>query len=498
MQQESTAICILGMHRSGTSAVARAVALLGAYLGEESELMRPALFNPEGFWEHKRIVELQQRMLEALGRSWDTRTPLPVGWQRSPEVDALKRELQSFIAQQFASVPLWGWKDPRTCLLLPLWKTMLAELGIKLKCIFVIRNPLDVAESLLNRDGFDAMRSLAIWQAYTLSALAESSGLPRVVVSYDRLLDGWEPELARVAEALELSWPPGEAQAAELNRFLSPKLRHSRTELAQLEQAAPALVSQLYREALEASSLRGSLEASPFQERLAARLDELRAHAALFRIGDEQRRDGATARLLQVFWRDGLEPFAAERSHTRLAALHGITHTYAVPLPAMDEPCSIRIDPVNFAAVFKLEAIEWRDASGRCLLRLSETSDLARLTLNGCHPLPSESALRFVALSEDPQLILDVPASPDGPGTLSVTMTILESLNEEWTGTLEERLRLSDDRLAEATAELREARRQLEALALSLRKSRFPGAFRLRSAGAWLGRAARRLGLRRS
>ena len=49
---KSTAIAILGMHRSGTSVTARVVNLLGAYIGEGEEMMEPDPNNPAGYYEH--------------------------------------------------------------------------------------------------------------------------------------------------------------------------------------------------------------------------------------------------------------------------------------------------------------------------------------------------------------------------------------------------------------------------------------------------------------
>ena len=71
------AICIIGMHRSGTSTITRGLNLLGAYLGEEKDLMKPLPENPEGFWERLDIYYLQNRLLAMMKREWDATAPLP-------------------------------------------------------------------------------------------------------------------------------------------------------------------------------------------------------------------------------------------------------------------------------------------------------------------------------------------------------------------------------------------------------------------------------------
>ena len=57
------AVCIAGMHRSGTSMVARLVNLLGVDLGPEGEQPRPAPDNVAGFWEDPRFVALSDEAL---------------------------------------------------------------------------------------------------------------------------------------------------------------------------------------------------------------------------------------------------------------------------------------------------------------------------------------------------------------------------------------------------------------------------------------------------
>jgi hypothetical protein len=73
----STIVCILGMHRSGTSLVSRALNVLGVYLGPEEQLMRPSTDNPAGHWESRPIKEINDEILSILGGSWQE--PPPAG-----------------------------------------------------------------------------------------------------------------------------------------------------------------------------------------------------------------------------------------------------------------------------------------------------------------------------------------------------------------------------------------------------------------------------------
>jgi len=242
------AICVLGMHRSGTSTVTRGLNLLGAWLGEEKEIMRPLPENPEGFWERYDVYFLQERMLSALKREWATTAPLPENWLTLDEIRPLRDELVELAKMNFLGRPLWAWKDPRTCLLLPLWKDVLVELGIDLKVLFVIRNPLDVARSLEKRNGFTIDKGLGVWFNNTLAALQGIEGLETVFLSYDSFLDSWEAELNRCATVLGIDWPADATPLrAKMAPFVRSDLRHSVSCLDELIAVkAPEPVIRLY------------------------------------------------------------------------------------------------------------------------------------------------------------------------------------------------------------------------------------------------------------
>jgi glycosyltransferase involved in cell wall biosynthesis len=283
MATKPRAICILGMHRSGTSAIARAVNLLGAYLGEEKDLMPPSPDNPEGYWERADITALHNTVLYSMKKHWDSVAPLPEGWDASDTIARLKDELIELIRTNFSGHPLWMWKDPRTSLLLPLWKYALAELGIELSFIFVVRNPLDIARSLKKRDNFTIDKGLGIWFNYTLAALKEIANVPTVFVSYDRFFANWEIELRRCAKGLKIVWPENDAELrAKMNSFIRPDLRHSASTVKDLEKAgASRPVVELYE--LFLNLIDGSHAADPSNTETITRLSkEFTAYASLF------------------------------------------------------------------------------------------------------------------------------------------------------------------------------------------------------------------------
>src|SRR4029453_4502858 len=117
-------VCVLGMHRSGTSLITRMLNVLGVYLGPNERLMKPQEDNPRGYWEHQLITDLNDAILARLGGSWHEPPTFSPDWGRAAGLADLRRKAQAVIHEDFATAECWGWKDPRTCLTLPFWQRL--------------------------------------------------------------------------------------------------------------------------------------------------------------------------------------------------------------------------------------------------------------------------------------------------------------------------------------------------------------------------------------
>ena len=280
----SKAICVLGMHRSGTSAAATVIQLMGAYLGEQEELQPPTPDNVEGSRERKDICVLHERVLQALDTAWDTSFPLPQTWHLSPEIAPFREELVDLITTNFAHHRLWAWKDPRTAILLPLWRDVLRELKISFSCLLVTRNPLEVARSLEQRDGFPTHEAFGIWLNYNLAMVQNTSGLPRALITYDRLLEDWEATLRPCAGTLSLSSTPVSQSTREaINRAIRTDLRHSASKLEDLASAGcPAPVRELAL-ILDEFARTGNFEHAPVESKIRRLLETHSSLSGLYR-----------------------------------------------------------------------------------------------------------------------------------------------------------------------------------------------------------------------
>ena len=176
-------VVVLGMHRSGTSALTRVVHLLGAAVPAPGDLLTD-YDNPDGHWESRALVAMNDRVLDLFGRSWDFPPRLPAGWERSARAEALLPELGTAFAASFPQTP-WIWKDPRTCLTFPLWRR---ALGDDLCVLLVCRGASAVARSIHRRDRIPRLYAAGLWLRYLDGALRGATGLPTVCVHFEEFL----------------------------------------------------------------------------------------------------------------------------------------------------------------------------------------------------------------------------------------------------------------------------------------------------------------------
>jgi hypothetical protein len=226
---QNRALIVLGMHRSGTSAVTGALRLLGADVG--SNLMEAKPDNETGFFEHSEIVTIHNELLAHFRTTWREIFFRPDDWLAQPEVKQFQDKLAAILLRDFAGRSLWAIKDPRLSRLLPAWEPVLADLQCGLTYLYVVRHPLEVAHSLMDRDGLTREKALQLWLDYNLTAERDSRQRPRAFVFYNDFLRDWRAALAPLGQLLEGGWPrPIEEAAPEIDRFVNPGQRHQRSE----------------------------------------------------------------------------------------------------------------------------------------------------------------------------------------------------------------------------------------------------------------------------
>jgi hypothetical protein len=269
-------IVVLGFHRSGTSMTAQLLHRLGAGVGPlDGLLAADALDNPRGYWEPRRLIELNDQLLAALGGSAIDPPPLDPGWHRDASLDMLRLEAAAWLERAFGDAPVWALKDPRLCLTLPFWLELLAAHTDDVRYVLCLRSPVETAASLLRRP-YDPPVGAAEWGeqwlVHTGAALAATRGTPRLLVAYDDLLREGAAEAARLADFAGLPCDPAAIAAA-----IEPGLRHhARSLLATAEDPGISAAARgAYLSLVAAARARRSGEAPELADALEAMAVEL-------------------------------------------------------------------------------------------------------------------------------------------------------------------------------------------------------------------------------
>lgn len=178
-------LLVFGMHRSGTSAFAGLLKELGIPMGK---LKAGSFDNPKGFYENKKVVQFNDRILGLLGQSWSSTIALPDNWLEIDQIISLKKEIKKFLQTTFKNHQLFALKDPRFSLTLPLWKTIFSELEIDVKQFILVRHPYEIANSLYKRNHIVSTKGMALWMKYLITAEFFSRDDARSFINYQDFL----------------------------------------------------------------------------------------------------------------------------------------------------------------------------------------------------------------------------------------------------------------------------------------------------------------------
>lgn len=218
-------LLVLGMHRSGTSAITRVLNLLGCALPDD--LIGPGDGNTSGHWEAVKAVNLNDEILTSAGSSWDDWGPINADWYASGTREAMLERISEVATEHAALGPLFVLKDPRLCRLANLWLDGLKNAGIEPRVILMVRKPEEVSASLDNRDLMSPGYGQLLWLRHVLDAEFFSRGTRRVVCRYDLLLDDWRGTVANIRTSLGIALPRNApAVHGQIDAFLDGSHRH--------------------------------------------------------------------------------------------------------------------------------------------------------------------------------------------------------------------------------------------------------------------------------
>jgi hypothetical protein len=211
--QRKPIVLVLGMHRSGTSLCSHILSALGVDMADDvagpgNASVTPD--NPRGHWERWEIVEFHNRILglfnrDYLGSFHDF--PLPVAWWADPRVAQIRREIVAFLDQRVGD-GYFGFKDPRTVRLMPLWHQIFNQLKLAPKLVLCSRNPAQVARSLYARDGLDPAIGEYRWLVHMIDFYRYISNFDFCAVEYEEWFVNPAANIEILRKFLDLPWQP--------------------------------------------------------------------------------------------------------------------------------------------------------------------------------------------------------------------------------------------------------------------------------------------------
>ena len=263
-----TPIVVLGMYRSGTSSIAGALEKLGVYFGKHQDFFPVDEFNKTGYRELREIMEFNRAVLAAFGMNSIHARPLQPNWQDLPGNAWITPQLGRILEKHFSGHPVWGWKEPQTCPLMPVYRKALEDIGLSPHYVICVRNPLDTLASQRDLGPLPLIgpRALGLWLHYTLSSLHQSIGTKRTVVIYESLLENPRLSLSPIISEIT-NIHPSESDWEKAEETIQPKLCHSRSTLKALDDY-PELLKRVYELCREAEQSPSDFRAGQFDSRI--------------------------------------------------------------------------------------------------------------------------------------------------------------------------------------------------------------------------------------
>lgn len=242
---DSTLVVILGMHRSGTSALAGALPSIGAEMG--NSLLSADHRNEKGYWEDQDIKSFNDGLLQNIDSRWDHISAVSEKDLRHLRAGGFDRTAVKILKNKISGFDIYGLKEPQITKLLPFWLEVFEQLGGNCQFVVSLRNPLSSAISLTKRDGLTRQHGYWLWFNHMVAAIQLADSHPMIVVGYDHLLMDPDAEIRRMADFLGLP-VDADQRAFYCNDFLDRSLRHSQHSMDDLETDpdCPKYVKELY------------------------------------------------------------------------------------------------------------------------------------------------------------------------------------------------------------------------------------------------------------
>jgi len=225
-------ICVLGMHRSGTSMLARVLNICGLSLGDSIDVVeqdeKSLKGNETGHWENTKFSFINREILTIFTGSdnWQSNPNFPEYWYKDKRLSDTRLKAKKLIKEFDNKYQIWGWKDPRTCLTLPFWQNLLID---RLVFIIPIRDPVDTSTSLYKRNGIDPETGKHLWSIYNEKIVEYTEGHKRIFIEIEKFYNNPIDETKVLIKQLNVKGIAlTSKRALTIKKFVNLKLWHNR------------------------------------------------------------------------------------------------------------------------------------------------------------------------------------------------------------------------------------------------------------------------------
>jgi glycosyltransferase involved in cell wall biosynthesis len=213
-------IFILGLHRSGTSMLTGVLNICGVFLGKQDSMYGPDINNPKGYFENRKVIAINEMILDHYGLAWDSLEGLPRNWQNSLFSKWLGSITMTILNREFHDIQVWGVKDPRICLTLKFWERLFPDM----KIVMVERDINEVIHSLDKRQS-SPPDSKRLVEHYLSELAANLAGKRVITIKFSDLIQKDRDRISSLLVALQLSLDRFQA----VTQFISGECYRSRS-----------------------------------------------------------------------------------------------------------------------------------------------------------------------------------------------------------------------------------------------------------------------------
>ncbi|MBC2695556.1 MAG: hypothetical protein HF982_09850 [Desulfobacteraceae bacterium] len=519
MENKINCLIILGMYRSGTSTLTGCFNLLGVNPGKN--FIPPDQSNENRYFGNNDLVLIHDILLRDLGCKWDMVGNLPRDWQESEAANRARQSIKSILERNFSSNKIWVVNDPRMCRFMPLWLPLLEEMRANPGLILNLRHPLETAQSLAQKDGFDLQKSFLLWLSHYREAFSACWNNSNVVITYDQLLADPVSTLKFISESLNIDYPrPLQNTYPEILDFVRPEMKHQhsgqsqnkeesgfahfihlynqilqlcveRTTLLTAEAGKETGVSRYNKELLPSVLQHLSSENSVSGIQDSKREKAVLASGRLFNdilslVGDHERAQHSlhlekehrlinstklgTALFAQVYFpQEHGALFTEEKSKKiLLAPVEWQKITVMMPDPILVKNKGLCLKPLNTRGIVHISSIRLvNSATEEVVFKIEKPEEFEKCQIREhAFPLPGQEGLTLFVFNHDPQIIhppiLDLPDCPLEIRIWIKAQTDQKEIKNLWIQEQEYRKEL-ETKLAESEEQLSASRSQMDA-----------------------------------